>query len=351
MAAKLEAAYALRAHLRRLAVSARVRDCGRRAITPAPTLEVRQAQSGERQAWFAGVLRCGRQHSCPVCGARRAAHRAQELTDLQRADLGTAMTLTLESAKRGPREVRLEAGAWRMLTLTLRHHRGQALAALIDQLFVAWRSTRATRSVREVFERRVSASARALEVTWSERAGWHPHIHLMIRTSAWTDDEKRTLEREWLARVPGLAGVAIAWSDTPAEYLAKLGAEVAGVAKKAKRGHYSGWQIARAALASASFAVLWSEYQRAMHGRRILELDERAKALASLAPAPEPFARTWTIELYSEEYSELARLEREDPLALWLVLDCVCASGCDPPHELAIYLADNLGRKERRLAA
>lgn len=347
MAAKLEAAYALRAQLRRLAESARVRDCGRRTITPAPTLEVRQSKAGERQAWFAGVLRCGRQHSCPVCGARRAAQRAQELTDLQRADLGTAMTLTLESEERGPREVQIGAGAWRMVTLTLRHRTGESLAALIQRLFDAWRSTRATRSVRELFEAHVTASARALEVTWSERAGWHPHIHLMIRTTAWSDDEKRTLEREWLARVPGLAGVAIAWSETPADYLAKLGAEVAGVAKEAKRGHYNAWQIARAALASASFAELWREYQRAMHGKRILELDERAKALAALAPAPEAYAATWSVPLFAEEYSALAALEARDPLSLWLVLDCACVSGVDPPEALAMYLDDRLPEHAR----
>lgn len=349
--AKLESAYALRASLRRLAVTARVRDCGRRAIAPTATLEVRQKQSGEREAWFAGVLRCGRQHSCPVCGARRAAQRAQELTDVQRADSGLALTLTLPSEKRGPREVSIGAGTWRMVTLTLRHRSGAALAPMLVQLFDAWRATRATRAVREVFAARVSASARALEVTWSERNGWHPHIHLMLRTSDWTDEERATLEREWLARVPGLAGVAVQWSDTPAKYLAKLGAEVAGVAKEAKRGHFNAWQIARAALGSASFAELWREYQQAMHGKRILELDERAKALGALAPAPDAYAQTWSIELYSEEYCDLARLEAHDPLALWLVLDCVCTSGCDPPHELAVYLADNLGRKERPLAA
>lgn len=348
-----EAAYSLRAQLRGLAVSARVRDCGRRAIAPAAVLEVREKQCGAREAWWSGVLRCGRQHSCPVCGARRAAQRAFEIASLETVDKGEPMSLTLPSKareRRGlpPKAVSIGRGVWLMVTFTMRHHSGQKLKPLITALFDAWRATRSTRSVREIFSRRVTATGRALEVNWGERAGWHPHLHVMLRTSEWSDDDIATLEREWLARVPGAFGIAVKWSRTPFKYLAKLGAEIAGIGKKAANGHFNGWQIAAEALAGTDgFGDLWAEYQSAMHGRRILELDERAKAIAALAPPPEEYARVWSLPIYAEEYADLARLERSDPQALWLVLDSVCSTGADPPKELAIYLDDRLGESRR----
>lgn len=236
-----------------------------------------------------------------------------------------------------------DGGRWEMVTLTLRHRREQALRPLVDSLMDAWRGTRATRRVREPFTRHVTASARALEVTWSSRNGWHPHIHLVLRTEPWSDEEKRTLETEWLARVRGARGIAVAWSSTPAAYLAKLGAEVAGIGKRAHGEHFNAWQMAREAVrvewrrneAGLNVPVYfpvpewverWREYQRVMAGRRILELDERAKAIANRAnPVPEPEKR-WELPLYAEQFSELARLERVDPVVLWLAIEAVRAA-------------------------
>lgn len=259
---------------------------------------------------------------------------------MQTADHGGAHILTLPS-KRGERTVAIHSGSWAMVTLTLRHHAGQSLSELLRLLLDAWRAVRSTRAVRDIFRRRVTASARGIEVTWSEHNGWHPHIHLMLRTQAWTSEELETLEREWLRAVPGQPGVAVAWSRTPASYLAKLSAEVAGIAKEAAGGHYNAWQLARAALARPELVLKWKEYQRAMKGRRILELDERAKALAALAPEPPKWSEKTECPMYAEEYRALASLETRDPDVLWLALEAV-ASATDPPYQLRVYLDDAL---------
>lgn len=237
----------------------------------------------------------------------------------------------------------VQGAEWRMVTITTRHRRGDELRPLSDGLMRAWRKTRTTRAVRECFDRYVTASARGFEVTWSARNGWHPHIHLVLRSREWSDEDQRTLETEWLARAPGLRGVAVHWSDTPLTYLSKLGAEVSNLSKLPKRDeHFNAWQLARSALTDARMRPLWAEYQRAMHGRRILELDERAKRIAESAPPPDPYAREWTLPLVSEEYNALASLEARDPLSLWLALDGVCVPESDPDHELRVYLDDRL---------
>lgn len=341
--ADLSGAYELRAWLRRYALSPRVRDCGRRAICAAPAVRVEEDEQGNRSAWWTGVLRCGRQHSCPVCAAKKAAERASELTDMMRADSA------------GP--------GWRMLTLTFSHQRGEALAELLDRMTKAFRAWRSTRAVRELFDRRVSATARAIEVTWSDRNGWHPHIHLLVRSERWTEDEQWTAEKEWIGRIRSLAGVALRWSDCGATYLAKLGAEAAGIGKKAKRDHLNAWQLAVALVQAEPrthhkkmLVARWREYQTAMKGRRVLELDERAKQLAEKgARERKPPRQVWVVPLYSEAYAELARFESDEPAILWLAIESVTGTGCDPPHELTVLVDDILAsvserRRQRRKA-
>lgn len=327
---KLDKVYALRANLRRLAVDPRVRGCGQRVLGNNAAVRVQQLKSGDRRAWFAGVFQCNRQHSCPVCGGKRTAARADELTRMQHAD---------------------EPGKWRMLTLTMRHHRGQRLAPLVQHLMKAWRSTRSTRQVRALFDRYVSASARALEVTWSERNGWHPHLHIVVRSPEWSRDDWRTLERVWLSHVRALRGVGVKWSETPAAYISKmkLAAELAGIGKDKDGEHMSPFQLAELALERPELVKLWREYQRAMRGRRMLEMDERAKRLAEAAPLPpeQEVESEWTVLVAGKDYRELAALEKSDSWALWLLLDSCCVSGTDPPNAVSVYLEDRLGHSPR----
>lgn len=318
-------AYELRAKLRPLAINNRVRDCGRRAISPQPAVVVHEF-ANRREAWWIGVLKCGRQYACPVCAAKKSAERADELDRMMRGDSPEAR--------------------WQMLTLTMSHHAGEALAGLIDQLFSAWRKVRSRRAVREIFAARVSASVRALEVTWGTN-GWHPHIHLLLRTEEWTDAERRVLASEWLRCVEGNRTRAVVWSSpieawhtARARYIAKLGAEVAGVAKECKNGNLSAWQIAERAISDERFVPRWREYQEAMRGRRALEFDERAKALLERAPEKETPVKEWRCDMFAEEFAELVKLERDVPTILWEFLETARHGGSDPPAQMRITLQD-----------
>jgi hypothetical protein len=213
-----------------------------------------------------------------------------------------------------------------MVTLTLRHHDGQPLSKLLDALIAAWRKVRSTRRVREIFSRRVTASARALEVTRGSAHGWHPHVHLLLETTQWNVEDRRTLLEEWLRAVDGDPRWAVKWSKClqsgdRSDYLSKMGAEVAlSCLKRGKAGSRSPWALAVDALASPQDSrdrALWLEYQHAMRGRRILELDERAKARAGEELAAcEPIR----IRIYREEFAALARLELSHPSILHDVL-------------------------------
>lgn len=319
--------YELRAKLRPQAVSKRVADCGLRPVAEDVALVVRDYET-KRRAWFIGVLRCGRQHSCPVCDAQKKARRADEVDRLIGAD---------------------ELGRWQMVTLTLRHHRGESLLRVLSRLMRAFRKLRSRRLVRDIYDARVTASIRALEVTYG-LSGWHPHIHLVLRTSEWTDSECAVFEALWCKLADAELGVGVVWS-TPIEnwasqrgrYIAKLGCEVAGIAKEgdiASKKGLTQWQLAQAALTDDFYAARWREYQQTMPGRRILEMDERAKALLARAPDPEKMLREWTIGIYREQFAAIAALERHVPTLMHELVECAVYSGLDPPAVIEELISD-----------
>jgi len=221
-----------------------------------------------------------------------------------------------------------KVGRWQMVTLTLRHHGGESLREVLGRLVNAWRAVRAHRIVRTTMKARVTASCRALEVTFGSN-GWHPHIHILWRTSEWSADERAELERLWCAAAGAELGVGVRWS-TPiyswqperARYLARLGCEVAGAGGKAARaGHLTSWQVANyaadakaKAVCDARWLFLWREFQESMKGRRILELDERAKAMV-----PEKVERVLgerRVPVYAEVYEAIARKDWWLPLSV-----------------------------------
>lgn len=316
--AALASAYELRSLLRPAQASFRVRFCGLGTVSGDPEIVVREyGKAGERRAHWRGVMLCGRQYACPVCASRRAAERREELAAMLRADLNAR---------------------WQMATFTLRHHAGEGLRGLTDRLLAAWRRVRATRRVRDIFTRRVNATARGLEVTAGAN-GWHPHIHLAMQTSEWTPAEQATLAEEWSRALPGRteSDVAIVWSKARfgwqggLAYIGKLTGELTSVTKKAKRGNSTSWELARAGVTNPASAARWREYVEAMRGRRILELDERAKTLAVVGAQTREARQEWIVPLYREEYRALAACEKREPAILWRVLEAARTAGADPP--------------------
>jgi hypothetical protein len=171
------------------------------------------------------------------------------------------------------------------------------LRGLLQGLMRAWRRARQGGATQRLWTKNVRASARAIEITRGAN-GWHPHLHVLLHTDGFSDDECRTLLERWklcVLRELGPACVpddehAIRWS-TPidickasevdrARYVVKLGLELAGD-KDGRRGSSSPWDLAELAVGGDSQArAWWLEYCRATKGRRAIELDDRAAGYA-----------------------------------------------------------------------
>lgn len=267
--------FRLRAGLRRVTSSERMRSCGVRCVQrdgECCALDV--TMSKERTMRWRGVLLCGRIWCCPVCSEKLRAERATEVQD------------ALEGA----------GGRWQMVTFTVRHHQGQKLEHVLNVLRAAWRRCKQGGAIQRIMKGRVSASVRAVEVTYGEN-GWHPHVHVLWRTTQWSDDERDKLFERWMQCISRLdesmlpdARHAVVWSAPidashsddrkRARYVAKLGLEIVGVAKWER----SVWSLAaRAVRGDAQSAALWREFEGATRGARMIECDERATIFAARA--------------------------------------------------------------------
>ncbi len=155
--------YKLQALIGDLLPGERVASCGWRPVPHQPICVYRSASSGA--AFIGGVQVCGSVWTCPVCAAKIAMRRAVELRQAMEAHSATG-------------------GAVSMLTLTVDHSSRDSLAVLLSRF---------KRSLKRLFSGRAAASWResvgyvgmvkAFEVTWGERSGWHPHVHIILFTA------------------------------------------------------------------------------------------------------------------------------------------------------------------------
>jgi hypothetical protein len=329
--------YRLRAELRPLAIDRRSADCGNRAIHPTPKLKVRRYGvdgSARCDCFMVGVLKCNRQWACPVCAAKKAAKRAEEIG---RVLLGAHECFA------------------QMVTLTVPHAFGESLASVLERVYCGFRSVRTLRGIKDIFASRVAGTLRAFEVTHGKN-GWHAHIHLLLLLrTPWFATEQKEFEEEFLRRVPGAKqGIAVAWSKRTLAstaqagglYLTKLGAELSGIGKTPKNGNRTPWQIAALAIESPRARMLWREYQRTMKGRRILVLDARAKALAERAPKAEEPTQEFVCDMWAEEVAAVGAFEKWVP-GIWWELFEACKSGPDPPKQFRSALDDVLEWRPR----
>jgi Replication protein len=268
-------AYELRAKLRSVTESERERRCGVCSVRDAGPGIQATGRPGNWDTKWIGVLTCGHIWTCPPCAAK----------------------LRTERLARVLRAVEVGGSTWQMLTATVRHRDGMPLRSLHRGLMQAWRRARQGGATQRIWKERVRASVRAVEITHGAN-GWHPHLHVLLQTDGFTEEEKQTLLERWLlcverelgpACVPDAAH-ALRWS-TPidvckasevdrARYLVKLGLEVAGP-KQGRAGSATPWQIAEAAAEGDSQArAWWTEFSRATKGRRMIELDDRAQRYA-----------------------------------------------------------------------
>ena len=163
----------LRRGLRRITCLGKLRTCGKATVTGTggPILRT----GGGRAAGYAGLVTCGSVWCCPCCAAKVAAERASDVA------------VVLE-------KVHTADGCGYMLTLTLRHHRGQALDQLWDAATRAWSRVISGRQwVQDAAG--LLGWARVTETTHTARNGWHVHVHALL---CWDHDVDED-EAQWVA--------------------------------------------------------------------------------------------------------------------------------------------------------
>lgn len=262
----------------------RVRKCRRVKIGNGP-VHIRHRRD-EARAHYAGVQTCGSVWSCPCCSERILTGRAEELVTAVRTHAATG-------------------GDVLMLTLTMRHHSGQALADLWDALGEAWRAASSgSRSVRSIMG--PIDWVRRVEATYGEH-GWHVHVHALLFVPAATDPEPvgQTVFAAWARRLVGLGleapldgpGMRIKRLDLSqasaevADYLAKgsyeeatdarrAALELAANGKQARAGNRTPFDILADFVADgqATDAELWGEWEKGSKGRRAITWSRGARA-------------------------------------------------------------------------
>jgi len=225
-------------------------------------------------------MRCGLAWECPVCRSVIQSERAGEVlhaVEWHRARKGQAY----------------------LVTLTIRHGLGHNLREMRKGVALAWRKVQAGRAWLEWKERAgVIGTVRALEVTHGHENGWHPHIHVLVlgdRANAREMESWRAhLSARWQVAVESTLGREHVPTDRrgcdirpsrKADYLTKLGLEIAGsAAKDGRKKNRSPLQIAEHFVRTDNVdsALLWRRYAEQMHGARMLTWSRGLRALVGL---------------------------------------------------------------------
>lgn len=280
--ARRDRRYAQRDFLAHFSTLRRVRTCGRLPIEREAPVEVCR---GDGLAYYRNVQRCGSVHACPVCAPKIKHGRAGEIEQGLRTHF-----------ERG-------GGAY-FVTFTMRHRMGLRLALMLEVLstcFTGLLRGRNWQDDRQAFG--IVGTIRSLEFTHGDN-GWHPHLHVLILTTAPLDPRVAHVLRERLSlrwrRLLGYAGFeandrngtlmvpVLAEEAAMAAYLTKvydersIGLEVGrGDLKLARWGNRSPWAILADAVENGDGddLALWREYEQASRGRRAVQWSQGLRAL------------------------------------------------------------------------
>lgn len=256
--------------------------CGRECVDG--TVQVYRHDSA---VGYSGLMRCGNVWGCVICASKVLRRRGDQIGALFDA-------------------VHAVGGSALMITFTSGHKVGDGLGDLLERqkhalrLMQQWSGFRALTAGR-------SGQVVATEVTYSDRAGWHPHSHqAWFFPGAAPDTEAlaarlfghwqtacakvglQTLER---ARDGQRIGVDVRRAWDASEYLTKWGRErdwslsaevTAGRMKTGKGGSLTAWGILEDAIIrgkDSPAAALWIEYLRGTKGFHCVSLSGARKLL------------------------------------------------------------------------
>ncbi len=236
-------------------------------------------------AHVSAVHRCGSGWACPVCAPVVRQRRAEEIDQGLNAHLaggggGLLATFTCSHGFTDELEPRLAVMTGALTSLL----QGSAWARFKKRLGYV-------------------GAIRAVEVTWGEDNGWHPHNHVaLLFTRPITEDERQALWR-WLhdrwagiLLAEGLGSITEAYGvdvrpitgDVLGEYLTKVeggwtaGLELArGDVKQGRKGGRTPFELLGelALTGEVRWRDLWLEYEAATFGKRWLRWTPGLRAL------------------------------------------------------------------------
>lgn len=159
---------------------------------PAPRAAVRDVEvwAKDGRTFFKGLQQCGSVWLCPVCSGK--------ISEKRRAELQGCIDSALNRAQ--PMGVTL-------VTLTVRHGRGDMLADLLSKFSRAQRRLKSSRAYRRLLaDFGIVGEVRALEVTHGKN-GWHPHSHAITFSALPILENRvsypRTIENNARSGLPG----------------------------------------------------------------------------------------------------------------------------------------------------
>jgi hypothetical protein len=266
----------------------RVAKCLRERVPVAPHVGVAFVPA-THSANYRNLQCCSSVWSCPMCASLISERRREELARLVKAHTETG-------------------GGVYMTTYTIRHKRYDELLPLQRRFLAARRRAKqGRRGVALRDDHGIIGTVSVLEVTWSERNGWHPHVHELVFTSGEINEDQ--FEQEARA----------AWEDAAAkegldmnehgfklqrtygavaDYIAKYGREPAldnpwGIEAEMTKGHLKQGRGPEDQPGMTPFQILaaihdegrdelrpvFYEYAQAFKGRKQLNYSKGLKAL------------------------------------------------------------------------
>lgn len=246
----------------------RVRNCG--CHRHSDTVDIHRSNTG---AHYVGVETCGSVWLCPVCAAK--------IAETRRDEVAQAITGAAE-----------EGGCAYMLTLTMRHDRQDRLDFLREQIVNGWRKVQNRRAYRAIKARYgVLGTIRAIEVTHGQN-GWHPHLHILFVFDGPlfekdVEDVQNSLFDLWVDVLAKSGGgfVSVDALDfrpaTASDYVTKWGTdrELVKGQEKLGNGSRSPWQLLDDfSRGDRQAGALFREYAETFKGTRQLTWSKGLKA-------------------------------------------------------------------------
>lgn len=242
------------------------------------TLPINVVKGQKGAVYFQGLLKCGSMWRCPVCSYKLTQHKQNQV-----------YFYSSEWQRKNP------SNKISFVTLTIKHHKNMTLKMSLENLVDEFRKYQRTK----VFERLNKKNdtlgfIKSIEITWNEKNGWHPHLHLLFfHQSENIESYHKELVSNWIKRVK-IKGTKSAQKCKEVfsvkgitDYVTKwdISREMTNtLQKKSKTGSLSPFEILKmltdknyTTLSKEKLESLYSSYCRVTTGKHKIHISKKIK--------------------------------------------------------------------------